>query len=260
MKRIFLILSMAIFVFYLVEGKISKNDFKFENEYLEYHAFWGFINLGSIKIWTKTDGEYVKSRFQMDSNPWLFFISIHYGFESEFKVDSLLDSKFLIYETKKGRKVVTIFERKDDKIIATQKDIKTGEVIEVLEKNTRSFYNGIAAFYLTRQLLGTGQEVTIPILIQLDVKDVKVTFPTENANIKFSNLNVKVKKVVGFIPFITEEIAGVTGDFIAYYSDDPAKIPIRAYFKTSLGNVKVELVKWDRKNWEPSWIADKNKN
>lgn len=260
MTRILIILSMAIFVFYFVEGGISKNNFKFEDEYLEYHAFWGFINLGSIKIWTKTENGYVKSSFQMDSNPWLFFISIHYGFESEFKADSLLDAKFLIYETKRGRKVVTIFERKGDKILATQKDIETGEIIEVLEKNTRSFYNGIAAFYLTRQLLGTGEELTIPILIQLDVKDVKISFPPENTSIKFLNSSVRTKKVTGFVPFVAEEIAGVTGDFIAYYSDDSAKIPIRAYFKTSLGNVKVELVKWNRKNWQLPQIADKNKN
>lgn len=251
---------LALFlIFYLVESAIPQNNFEPKDEYLEYHAFWGFINLGSIKIWNETNNGYIKSRFQLDSNPWLFFINLHYGFESEFRIDSLLDAKFLIYETKKGREIVTVFEKKNDKIVAIQKDLKTGEIIEVIEKNTRSFYNGITAFFLTRRLLGANLNSVIPVLIQLDVKNVEVSFPPENTTVKFLNSYVNVKKVKGFIPFITEEIAGVTGDFIAYYSDDSARIPIRAYFKTSIGNVKVELVKWERQNWKPVHLADKNK-
>jgi hypothetical protein len=250
---------LLIVLLFLSIGAISssKGGFKVEDEYLEYHAFWGFINLGSIKIWTETDGEYVKSRFKMDSNPWLFFISVHYEFESEFKIDSLLDARFLIYEMKKGRKVVTVFERKGDKIVATQKDLETGEIIEVTEKGTRSFYNGITAFYLTRKLSGSNQKLTLPILIQLDVKDVEVNFHNENSNLKFSGSLIRTKKISGFVPFVAEDIAGVTGDFVAYYSDDSARIPIRAYFKTSVGNVKVELVKWSRGEWQPPQVADK---
>ncbi len=253
----FRFLLVVLLFFYVGAISSSRGGFKVENEYLEYHAFWGFINLGSIKIWTETDGEYVKSRFQLDSNPWLFFISVHWGFESEFKIDSLLDARFLIYETKKGRKVVTIFERIGDKIVATQKDLETGEVIEVVEKETRSFYNGITAFYLTRKLSGTNQKLTLPILIQLDVKDVEVNFHDENSNLKFLGSLIRTKKISGFIPFVAEDIAGVTGDFVAYYSDDSARIPIRAYFKTSVGSVKVELVKWLRNNWHPSQLSDK---
>ncbi|CUS98390.1 DUF3108 domain-containing protein [Candidatus Chrysopegis kryptomonas] len=257
MKKFFLILPFAVLFIYFGASAVPQNNFKLEDEYLEYHAFWGFINLGSIKIWTETDGEYVKSRFLMDSNPWLFFISIHYGFESEFNIDSLLDAKFLIYEMIKGRKVVTIFERMGDKIVAVQKDVQTGEVINIVEKNTRSFYNGIAAFYLTRKLLGTGQKITAPILIQLDVKDVEINFPSENSTIKFGDSLIRAKKISGFIPFVAEEIAGVTGDFIAYYSDDSARIPIKAYFKTSVGSVRIELVKWNRDKWKPPQVADK---
>ena len=257
MKRLFPILLLAVMFFYFGARAVPQSDFKIENEYLEYHAFWGFINLGSIKIWTETDGEYVKSHFLMDSNPWLFFINIHYGFESEFKIDSLLDAKFLIYETIKGRRVVTSFERIGDKIVAIQKDVQTGELIKIVEKDTRSFYNGITAFFLTRKLLGTGQKITAPILIQLDVKDVEINFPNENSTIKFKDSLIRTKKVSGFIPFVAEEIAGVTGDFIAYYSDDYARIPIKAYFKTSVGNVRVELVKWNRNKWNPPQLADK---
>ncbi len=257
MKKFILISLPALLIFYLTAKAIPTNNFTLEDEYLEYHVFWGFINLGSIKIWTETDGKYVKSHFQMDSSPWLFFIKIHYEFESEFDIDSLLDARFLIYETKGKIEIVTVFERKNDKIVATQKDVQTGEVLNEIEKETRSFYNGISAFYLTRKLLGTNQKMTIPILIQLDVKDVEVNFHGENSTIKFLNSVVRTKKISGFIPFVAEDIAGLTGDFTAYYSDDSARIPIKAYFKTSVGNVRVELVKWNRDRWRPPQLADK---
>jgi hypothetical protein len=258
MKKAILIFFSALLILYITAKAIpADNYFKPEDEYLEYNAFWGFINLGSIKVWTNAKGDYIKSRFQLDSSPWLFFINVHYEFESEFSIDSLLDARFLIYETMHGEKVVTIFEKKHDKIIATQKKLQTGEIIKVIEKDTRNFYNGITAFYLTRKLLGTNQKLTIPILIQLDVKDVELNFHPENSTINFFNSSVKTKKISGFIPFVTEDIAGLTGDFYAYYSDDSARIPIKAYFKTFLGNVRVELVKWNRGKWQPPQFADK---
>ncbi len=258
MKKAILGLFSALLILYITAKAIPADSyFKPEDEYLEYNVFWGFINLGSIKVWTDANGNYIKSRFQLDSNPWLFFINIHYEFESEFSVDSLLDAKILLYETIRGEKIVTIFVKKNDKIIATQKKLQTGEIIKVIEKDARSFYNGISAFFLSRKLLGTNQKLTIPILIQLDVREVELNFHPENSTINFLNSSIRTKKISGFIPFVTEDIAGLTGDFYAYYSDDSARIPIKAYFKTFLGNVKVELIKWDRNKWQPPQLADK---
>lgn len=257
MKRAISGLLPALLIFYITTKAIPADNFKPEDEYLEYSAFWGFIKLGSIKVWTKVNGDYIKSRFQLDSNPWLFFIDVHYEFESEFSLDSLLDAKFLIYEIIQGERVVTIFEKRNDKIIATQKKLQTDKIIKTIEKDARSFYNGICAFYLTRKLLGTNQKLTIPILIELEVKDVELDFHSENSTIDFLNSSIRTKKITGFIPFVTKDIAGLTGDFTAYYSDDSAKIPIKAYFKTFLGNVKVELARWERNKWQPPQLADK---
>ena len=46
-------------------------------------------------------------------------------------------------------------------------------------------------------------------------------------------------------------IFGMTGDFTAWFSDDNAAVPIKGKLKVLLGNVTVELVKWNRKGWNP---------
>ena len=257
-------MGRAIFILFLFLNAISSRlEFKVADEYLEYNAYWGFINLGKVRVWTNVNSDlFVESRVQLDSNPILFFINIHYTFESSFHMDSLLSAKFLIYEEKGGRPVVTIFEKDGDKIIAEQRDVRTWSMVEYIEKPVdRDYYNGIAIFFLTRKLLTSGDKFTLPLLIELDVKDVEIDFSGREAVIGISSLNSDVKAIElnGFIPFVAKDIAGVTGEFTAWYSDDSARVPLKALFKTFLGNVRLELVKWKRDGWSPPVVLKTSK-
>ena len=44
---------------------------------------------------------------------------------------------------------------------------------------------------------------------------------------------------------------GLSGKFEGWFSDDDAKIPIRAKMKVYVGSVNIELVSWKRTNWTP---------
>jgi hypothetical protein len=43
----------------------------------------------------------------------------------------------------------------------------------------------------------------------------------------------------------------LTGYFQGWFSNDETFIPIVAEMKVIIGNVKLELVKWNRKGWNP---------
>jgi hypothetical protein len=43
----------------------------------------------------------------------------------------------------------------------------------------------------------------------------------------------------------------MTGDFVGWFSDDAAAVPIKGKLKVLLGNVTVELIRWNRKGWNP---------
>jgi hypothetical protein len=40
-------------------------------------------------------------------------------------------------------------------------------------------------------------------------------------------------------------------DFEGWFSDDDARIPIRAKMKVIIGKVDIQLVRWKRANWSP---------
>jgi hypothetical protein len=46
-------------------------------------------------------------------------------------------------------------------------------------------------------------------------------------------------------------IYGLTGPFEGWFSNDDARVPIRANMEVMLGSVKVELIGWNRGGWNP---------
>ena len=257
MKRtlIFATVFLTAFSLNLLRG----DRFRATDEYLEYNVYWKFINLGTIKVWTRVDGDYVFSRIKMDSNPLIFFVNVHYTFESSFHLDSLLCQELKIYEEKDGRDVVVTFKRKGDKIYGVEVDRLTGETVRKIEKGLeRLYYNGITAFFLTRKLLLTRRKIELPLIMEVgvdtldfDIKDVQIDFTARDTLIEISAVDSKVKAIElkGYVKFVADAVAGVSGDFISWYSADYARIPLKAFFKTFLGDVRVELVRWEKDNW-----------
>jgi hypothetical protein len=48
-----------------------------------------------------------------------------------------------------------------------------------------------------------------------------------------------------------EGIFGMTGDFEGWFSNDEARVPILAKMKVIIGNIRIELTKWNREGWKP---------
>jgi hypothetical protein len=46
-------------------------------------------------------------------------------------------------------------------------------------------------------------------------------------------------------------VYGITGKFDGWFSDDEARVPIRAKMKLYVGNADIELVRWKRPGWTP---------
>jgi hypothetical protein len=46
-------------------------------------------------------------------------------------------------------------------------------------------------------------------------------------------------------------VYGLTGEFMAWLSDDNYRIPLKAKFGVTIGNITLELVKYKRQDWKP---------
>ncbi len=260
MKRIAILL-----LFVLSFCHLRADGFKFTSEYLEYEVYWKFLNLGKIKVWTEVKGDSVYSRIHIKSNPYIFFVNVDYTFESKFHREKLFDADLYVYETRNGVPIKTIFMRDGNFIVAKQFDIRNGNF-----KGQRAiaypdrYYHGITGFFVARILCGAGVVVYLPLLFATEeklehppfivrVEKVRFDFLEEREDVKISTFDsdVKTVKFSGYAPFVSKELAGVTGEFSGWLSDDWAKVPIKATFKTFLGVVRLELSKWEKKGWSP---------
>jgi len=259
MMRAILILLALNFYF------AKADDFRFSSEYLEYDVYWKFLNLGKIRVWTRVEGDSIYSMIHVESNPYIFFVSVNYTFESRFHREKLFDAGLNVYETRGGVPLKTTFMREEEFITAKQVDLRNGALV-----GRRSipypdrYYHGITGFFVARILCGTGVVVYLPLLFAteekiehppfiLRVEKVRFDFSSEREEVSISafDSNVRTIKFSGYAPFVSKELAGITGEFNGWLSDDWARVPIKATFNTFLGVVRLELSKWEKSGWSP---------
>ncbi len=255
-----------IFMFLMFHpGDGGYDEFKFSNEYLEYNVYWKFLNLGKIKLWTRVEGDSIYSKIHIESNPYIFFVSVNYTFESKFHKEFLVDSWLSVYEVKDGIPLKTNFRRENDFITARQFDMRNETLIG--QKSIvypDRYYHGITAFFAARKLCGVGVVVYLPLLFATEekferppfavrIEKVKFDFLDEKEDVEISAFNSKIKtiKFSGYASFVSKELAGITGEFSGWLSDDWARVPIMATFNTFLGVVRLELSKWEKQEWSP---------
>ncbi|CUS87208.1 DUF3108 domain-containing protein [Candidatus Kryptobacter tengchongensis] len=244
---------------------LTADNFKFSSEYLEYDVYWKFLNLGKIRVWTRVEGDSVYSKIHVESNPYIFFVSVNYTFESKFHKENLFDSYLNVYEVKSGVPLKTVFSREGNGIIARQFDMRNGEIIgqKSISRPDR-YYHGITAFFATRKLCGTGVMVYLPLLFATEekferppfivrIENVRFDFPEKKEIVKISSVDSEIQTIEfnGYASFVSKELAGITGEFSGWLSDDWARVPIKATFNTFLGVVRLELSKWEKSGWNP---------
>ncbi len=243
----------------------ATNDFKFSSEYLEYDVYWKFLNLGKIKVWTKVEGDSIYSKIHVQSNPYIFFVNVNYTFESKFHKENPYDGYLNVYEIKNEVPLKTSFVKEKSEIIIKQFDLRNGDIIAQKSITYLDvYYHGITAFYTARKLGGAGVIVYLPLLFATEeklekppfvvkIEKVRFDFTEEREYIKNQTFNSEIRtiKFGGYAPFVSKELAGITGEFNGWLSDDWARVPIKATFNIFLGVVRLELSKWEKDGWEP---------
>jgi len=262
MKQAILLFILSLLCFF---NNLTADDFKFSSEYLEYDVYWKFLNLGKIRVWTKVEGDSIYSRIHVESNPYIFFVNVNYTFESKFHKENPFTSYLNVYETKNGLPLKTTFLRKENEIVAKQFDIRNGTVIgQKSIPYPDIYYHGITAFFVARKLCGAGVVVYLPLLFATEeklerppfiikVEKVRFDFLEQKEDVKISAFDSEVQtiKFNGYASFVSKELAGITGEFSGWLSDDWARVPIKATFNTFLGIVRLELSKWEKDKWKP---------
>lgn len=230
-------------------------------EELKYEISYGFIKLGYVKfILTGSRKDEKKtiynSKLEIKSYPEVPFVKLNEIFESEMELDDdiLFSKKF--YETNFKEKSIT---RTDCKFSYSKNQVKVvketdgnieKDISLPIKKNV--FYRDELSWqYDARINSFNNKNYNIPVFTESEETSVRYSFNVNKTvvNIEEFDYDISVIKMEGTSDYTGS--FGFKGEFLILLSDDDYRVPIKAYFNSSLGNVVWELVSYKKAKWKP---------
>ncbi len=257
-------MSFLVFVLILLfntKNTHSQGSVLEVGEELKYELSFGFIKLGYIKyILSNSHKEGKKtvynSKLEIKSYPEIPFVSINQIFESEmtFSEGELISEKF--YETNFKNKLILRtdydFNYKKSYVKVNKETNGLSEIDAKipLKKNVK-YRDEISWQYEYRLNSFTNKNYNIPVFANEDESSVRYSFNSNKTvvNIEKYDYDISVIKLEGISDY--SGLFGFKGEFLILLSDDKERVPIKAYFNSSLGNVVCELIDYKKKLWKP---------
>ncbi len=241
-------------------GGDTKEDNKvlFVGEDLLYEVKYSVFKIGTIRIKTynslnENGINFYETKAFIDSYEGLPFVDLHSIYYSKI-FEPLASAQFIGLDK---HKEIWGFTKYDfdfaNKQILIQKGLQEGWKINFQDKVnlTTNVQDGLSLFFFARDKCGTNQSYDVPTFINEQTTITTINnYPGSNA-IKINSVDYKIDcvKIDGLARF--KGIFGLTGEFEGFFSNDEARVPIKAKMKVIIGNIYIELKSWKRGNWYP---------
>lgn len=255
-------ITFVIFASILILSNESYSQIKpsifFPGEIIEYEVSFFGVKLGNIIITSLEEVDFkgrkvYTAKAEMKSNPGIPFVSLHAIFESWME-KNLTHSHQFKGTTKQNDDTWQIekFDINYDKNIITYEIWNNDKLKNKSDiKMDQKVNDGCSLFFFARQYTDLGKTVRVPTLINSAMSFTSLNFhgKSSKTNIKAVNYPVKTLFFDGRADW--EGVYGLKGYFKGWFSDDEARVPIKAEMNVYVGNVDIELVKWSRGSWQP---------
>jgi len=227
-------------------------------EELTYNVSYSVFNLGSVRIQvidtlTKMGTKVYRAKAYINSYN-VPFVDLHQVFYSEVSPQPY-SVYFSMNNTANPEKIpyswysFNYSQQRVDYEIGT----KPGKV--VMKQGNEPIDNfqqdGLSLFYYARKNVREKKKMAVPTFISEKSFLTSFNFMNKVGSQQISAVNYPVETVEfdGNANFIG--IFGMTGYFQGFFSNDEAAVPIAAKMKVLVGNITIELVKWNRPGWIP---------
>lgn len=226
------------------------------NEQLVYGVDWTFVRLGKIYM-NNLGREEINGtqtnhvRLTIESNPLLFWLDNQSVYDS-YITDSLKVIRFISDENVDDKiyKARYDFDYAANKIHLTLQDLDDTEKTQQKTIDMKpKLYDGISLIYYARMNSLYSRKDTVSTFIEDKSGDVLFNFINSKQATELDSLQDEIKTVYFDGILKVTGIAGVTGPFEAWFSNDAYRVPILAYLEVFIGSVKISLEKW--KYWQP---------
>jgi len=256
MKRYFRFFILLGFL--LIFTGQSKAAFKWQvGEKLTFKVRWSFVRLGTLQMHV-VDSVRIKGRLlyrvklRMDSNPVLIFVHLHNRYEC--LIDSLFRPVVYMVNEKNGEtRDVMIYQFDYDNNKVYWDILDANDTTKVLQhkvlKLDHYMYDGISLTFFARGNAKLGASYRVYSFIDDRNGPVDMHFSDELRPLYFEPAKKKFSTFEVYGMFHLKGIAGVTGKYRGWFTNDERRVPLKALMKVFVGNVVVELEKWEK--WAP---------
>lgn len=238
------------------QGKVFETG-----EELKYEISYGFIKLGYLKyIFTNSRKEGKKiiynAKLEVKSYPEVPFIKINQIFETEmeFTKDELISQKF--YETSFKDKSISRTDYnfnypKNYVKVKKETDGNIEQNAKLTLKKDVEYRDEISWQYESRLNSFKTKNYNIPVFANEEESSVRYSFNANKSviSIEHCDYDISVIKMEGTSDYTG--VFGFKGEFLILLSDDEYRVPIKAYYNSSLGNVICELISYKKNKWKP---------
>jgi hypothetical protein len=235
-----------------ISGRVVLAD---EEEYI-YEVSWSIFKLGTIRIKSFRDFHAEAFIDSYEGLPMVDLHSVHF---------SVMDSSFysrgsrslekkgeqwwgLDYHYDLPARKILIDETYQKDPYTTPTSRQTKDTLNLPDAN---FIDGLSIGFFPRRFVQTNQTVVVPTILYGKLGNTTFYFNRKVVDEDIDALDRPVRAVEVEGTTDVEGIFGMTGDFVGWFSDDSLGVPIKGKLKVLLGNVTVELIKWNRKGWNP---------
>lgn len=225
-------------------------------EELVYDVTWSFFDLGQVTLSNLGKEElngYSTNhiRVVIRSNPLLFWLD-HKSVYNSYITDDLKVIRFVSDENIDGVKYngQYDFDYENKRIILTLFHKKDPTKIEKKEiKLKPNHFDGISLIQYARFNSFETKNDTVSTFIEDKSGGVIFDFSLSKHVTKIKSIPDGINTVYFNGVLLMKGIAGITGPFETWYSDDNSRVPILAFMEVFIGKVRIELDKW--KFWTP---------
>ncbi len=226
------------------------------DEELEYEVSWTFVDLGTIRL-KATRGLDAEAR--IDSYEGLPYVDLHAFFQTT------MDTSFMPVVSRSlekndgqwaGLQYAFDVSSRRFEVAAITGNSPRGPFPAVAPKDTVSipgvpFVDGLSIGYYPRRIVHLDRPVEVSTILYGRTGITTFYLPGEREEVDIDAVDYPIRtiKVEGNTTAVG--IFGMSGDFVGWFSDDEAAVPIRGRVKVLLGSISIQLVKWNRPGWSP---------